>query len=123
MTREEAEVFAAEWAVAFNKLNVEKILTHYDTNALFISPRAASVAGDSVVRGKQALREYWSKALSRVESLHFVIDRILWDDAARELAIVYIAEINQKKQRVSENFTFGSDGLFVQTEVFHGTVG
>lgn len=123
MTREEAEMFAAEWAAAFNEFDIEKILAHYDTNVLFISPRAKAVVGANSVHGKQALREYWNKALSRIESLKFVVDRVVWDNTSSELAIIYIAEINQQKQRVSENFTFGSDGFVVKTEVFHGADG
>lgn len=120
MTREEAEAFAEEWAAAFNNRDVERILRLYDDNVLFISPRAAAVVGESAVRGKQALRAYWNRALSHVDSLTFVIDRVLWDATAQELAIVYLSDINGNEQQVSENLRFGPNGLIVQTEVFHG---
>lgn len=120
MTREEAEAFAEDWAAAFNNRDVERILNLYDDDVLFISPRAAAVVGESAVRGKQALRAYWNHALSYVDSLTFVIDRVLWDATAQELVIVYLSDINGNKQQVSENLRFGPNGLIVQTEVFHG---
>ena len=36
--------------------------------------------------GKAALAEYWRVALSRIESLRFVVQRVIWDPATLELA-------------------------------------
>jgi hypothetical protein len=44
----------------------------------------------------------------------------LWDDNTRELAIIYNAEIADRKRRVSENLKFDADGLVISAEVFHG---
>jgi len=123
MTREEAQTFAIEWAADWNELAVERILEHFDENVSFTSPTALAVVGVSTVRGKQALREYWNTALARIESLKFVIDRVLWDGDSQELAIIYVSEINGRKKRVSENLTFGLNGLIVSAEVFHGVEG
>lgn len=120
MTREEALAFAAEWTAAWNELAVERVLAHFDENVLFTSPTARTVVGVSTVLGKQALREYWNKAVAQVGSLHFVVDRILWDPSTKEMAIVYLSEIDGRRKRVSEQLTFGPDGLVVSAEVFHG---
>lgn len=45
---------------------------------------------------------------------------VVWDDTSGEFAIIYVAEINQQKLRISENFTFGAGDLIVKTEVFRG---
>lgn len=120
MTREEARAFAAEWAAAWNGLAVEDVLAHFDENVSFTSPTALAVAGAGTVHGKNALREYWNKAVARVGSLKFVVDRVLWDSNSRELAIIYVSEIGGRKKRISENLVFDSDGLVVCAEVFHG---
>ena len=65
-------------------------------------PTALAVVGVPTVRGKQALREYWNKAVARIGSLRFTVDRVLWDAGARELAIIYDSEIDGRKRRVSE---------------------
>jgi ketosteroid isomerase-like protein len=120
MTGEQARAFADEWAAAWNELAVERVLAHFDENVSFTSPTALAVVGVPTVRGKQALREYWNKAVARIGSLRFTVDRVLWDASARELAIIYDSEIDGRKRRVSENLTFGADGLVVSAEVFHG---
>jgi hypothetical protein len=120
MTREEAEAFAEQWAAAWNELAVERVLAHFDERVSFTSPTALAVVGVPTVGGKQALRDYWNKAVARVGSLRFAVDRVLWDEASRELAIIYVADIGGRKRRVSENLTFDADGRVVSAEVFHG---
>ena len=120
MTGEQARAFADEWAAAWNELAVERVLAHFDENVSFTSPTALAVVGVPTVGGKQALREYWNKAVARIGSLRFTVDRVLWDAGARELAIIYDSEIDGRKRRVSENLIFGADGLVVRAEVFHG---
>ena len=122
MTRGEAEAFAADWAAAWNDLAVERVLAHFDENISFTSPTAMAVVGVATVHGKQALRDYWNKAVARVGSLRFAVDRVVWDATTRELAIIYVSEAGGR-QRMSENLTFGPDGLVVGAEVFHGVGG
>ncbi len=74
----------------------------------------------ATLRGKQALGDYWNTALARVKSLRFTIDRVLWDPATQELAIIYTSEIGGRRKRVSENLIFGANDLIVTAEVFHG---
>ena len=76
--------------------------------------------GVPTMKGKAALREYWTAALSRISSLRFRLDRVLWDPAQRELAIIYTAEINGQSRRVSENLRFNDWDQVVAAEVFHG---
>jgi hypothetical protein len=123
MVHDDARAFADEWAAAWNELAVERVLSHFDENVAFTSPTALAVMGVATVSGKQALRDYWNRALARVESLRFAVDRVLWDAGTRELAIIYDSEINGRRKRVSENLTFGVDGLVVRAEVFHGADG
>ena len=120
MTGDEARVFAEQWAAAWNELAVERILSHFDDRVTFASPTALAVVGSTTIHGKAALRDYWTKAIARISSLRFVIDRVVWDAASRELAIVYESEIGGRRKRVSENLIFGPTGLVVKAEVFHG---
>jgi len=123
MTREEARAFAAEWAAAWNDRGVERVLGHFHENVSFTSPTAQAVVGASTMRGRQALRQYWEAAKARIGSLRFTVDRVLWDAETRELAIIYVSEASGRRKRVSENLTFGLDGLVVSAEVFHGVDG
>ncbi|HEY1284068.1 MAG TPA: nuclear transport factor 2 family protein [Steroidobacteraceae bacterium] len=112
--------FADQWASAWNERDIERVLGHFSEGVTFTSPTALAVVGEATVRGKAALRAYWNTALGRIASLRFAVDRVLWDAGTRELAILYVSSIDGRTKRVSENLTFGSDGLVVSAEVFHG---
>ena len=119
-TRADAEKFAEDWAQAWNRRDVESVLAHFRDDIIFASPTALAVTGSSVVHGKDALREYWTKALARTGSIEFRVIRVLWDAASRELAIIYLAAIDGRSGTVSENLIFDVDGLVATAEVFHG---
>ena len=120
MTSDEARAFAAQWAEAWNGRNIEQVLAHFREEVEFTSPTALSVMGVPTVRGKGSLREYWTKALARLASLRFTVDRVVWDPDSRELAIIYTSETDGKARRVSENLRFDAAGQVVAAEVFHG---
>lgn len=113
--------FADRWADAWNRRAIEEVLAHFHPDVVFTSPTALAVTGSPVVRGKAALRAYWQAALSRIDSLRFTVERVLWDPAARELAIIYVADIQGARKKVSENLLFDARGLVSCAEVFHGS--
>ena len=120
MTSDDARRFAAQWAEAWNRRDIEQVLAHFDDEVEFTSPTALAVMGIPTVRGKASLREYWTKALTRLGSLRFDVDRVVWDPDGRELAIIYTSETDGKARRVSENLRFDAAGQVVVAEVFHG---
>lgn len=120
MTGEEATAFAADWAAAWNARDVERVLSLFSEDITFVSPTALAVVGTATVRGKTALRAYWTRAMGSIDSLRFTVERVVWDAQARELAIIYVSDINGTLKRVSENLKFGDEGLVVSAEVFHG---
>jgi ketosteroid isomerase-like protein len=119
-THSDAEKFAAEWAAAWNRRDAEAVLAHFHDDIVFTSPTALAVIGSPVVRGKGALRAYWSTALERISSIRFTVTRVLWDSTRRELAIIYFAHIDGRSRTVSENLIFGHDDRVVAADVFHG---
>jgi hypothetical protein len=123
MTREMGETFAARWAEEWNRRAVEAVLQHFHAQVVFRSPTVLAVVGAPIVRGKEALRDYWTAALARIASLRFTVDHVIWDPLRHELAIIYTSDIDGKSLRVSENLTFDEHGLVVAAEVFHGVIG
>ena len=69
----EAKTFARRWVEAWNDRDVEAVLGHFADDAVFTSPLAGRVVPGSagVLRGKEALREYWTEALRLSAQLHF----------------------------------------------------
>ena len=120
MTRNETESFAAQWAGWWNAGEVERVLSLFSDDTVFTSPTAVETVGTGTVRGKEALRAYWTAALKRIGTLHFTIDRVLWDPERSELAIIYTSRTAGKAKRMSENLHFGANGKIIAAEVFHG---
>ena len=71
MSESEAKTFASEWMSAWNSHDLDAILAHYADSIEFSSPFAANLMGDSLVRGRASLRDYFSRALERFPDLHF----------------------------------------------------
>jgi hypothetical protein len=114
VTAPEPSTFAEQWLAAWNRHDVDAVLVHFHDDVVFTSPVAARLVPESggVVRGKTALREYWTAALKTMPDLHF------------EVAGVYLGEsvvvINYRDPRgglVNEVLEF--DGGLVRRG--HGT--
>ncbi len=73
-----AQSFAVEWERAWNEHDLEAVLAHFADDVTFTSPVAARVVPESggVVRGKEALRAYWSTALSKMPDLRFEVTSV-----------------------------------------------
>jgi len=115
------EQFAREWIAAWNRSDAETVLAHFADDAVFVSTTAAAVTGNPEVRGKTALRAYWTKALGlRSAPLQFALDSFLWDAQRRAIAILYISTESDRRIRKSELMYFGPDGLIHRGEGFAG---
>jgi hypothetical protein len=65
------DAFAAEWIAAWNHHDLDAVLVHYAADVVFTSPFAVRLTGDGTVRGKEALRAYFTAALTKFPDLHF----------------------------------------------------
>jgi ketosteroid isomerase-like protein len=116
--RTDARVFADRWISEWNQKDVEAMLTHFSESVAFTSPRAKAIVGTSRVEGKSSLREYWTKAIDRIQTIHFTLDYVISN--GDRIGIVYIAEIDGRRMRCVEFMVFGDDGLVRQGEAMHG---
>jgi ketosteroid isomerase-like protein len=77
MERADAEAFVRRWVTQWNDHDLEGLLAHFGEDVVFTSPVAARLVPESggVVRGKDALRAYWTRGLAAIPDLRFeVID-------------------------------------------------
>ena len=114
MPTPDPQTFADDWVRAWNAHDVEAVLAHFHDDVDFTSPVAARVLPDSegVVRGKDALRHYWTTALTMLPDLHFDVIGVYQGEST--LVINYR---NHRGELVNEVLTF--DGALVR--VGHGT--
>jgi hypothetical protein len=74
MDHAEAHAFAQQWVTDWNAHDVEALLGHFTDDVVFTSPVAARIlGGDGVIRGKEALRKYWSEGVRLIPDLRFEV--------------------------------------------------
>jgi hypothetical protein len=75
MVTPDPQAFAEEWVNAWNAHDIEAVLAHFHDDVKFSSPIAARVLPETggVVRGKDALRHYWTTALAAYPDLNFEV--------------------------------------------------
>jgi hypothetical protein len=114
----DSKAFANQWISEWNRKDVEAMLSHFSEGVVFTSPRAKAVLGSPRVEGKSRLREYWTKAIDRIQTMRFALDYVISDE--HRMGIVYNAEIDGRRVRSVEFLAFGDDGLIYEGEAMHG---
>jgi|TARA_A200000159_G_C7027405_1_gene216493 ketosteroid isomerase-like protein len=112
--------FAEGWIRAWNRRDLEVVLSHFRDDAVFLSPVAAKYVGSSRIEGKTALADYWRSALDKLTALAFTLDRATWDPVRRELNVIYEADLNGQRHRACELMIFDEHGEQIQGEAFYG---
>ena len=103
MDHAEAQRFVDEWVRAWNDHDVERVLAHFADDVVFTSPVAKQLlaGSDGVVRGKAALRAYWSEGVRRIPDLRFEVLGVYVG-----IDTLVINYRNQRRGLVSEVLTF-----------------
>jgi len=113
----EARTFAERWQSAWNAHDLDALLAHFSPDVVFSSPVAAQLLPDcdGVIRGKDALRDYWSTALGMLPDLHFTVEAVY-----AGLDTIAIGYRNHMGNAVCEILTF-RDGLVVEGRATYDT--
>ena len=76
---EQADTLAREWVDAFNRRDLDSVLSHYADDVEFSSPAVIDVMREpsGTIRGIAALREYFGQALEKYPNLGFELLHIL----------------------------------------------
>lgn len=110
----DAVVFSQQWVQHWNDHDVDAVLRNFHDDVVFTSPVAAKLLPETtgVLRGKDALRRYWTTAVHRIPDLRFHVEGVY-----RGVDTVVIAYRNQDDNLVNEVLKF-HDNLVVEG---HGT--
>jgi hypothetical protein len=100
------DLFVADWLRVWNAHDLDEIMQHYTDDVVFASPLAARLfpASGGVIRGKEALREYWAEGLRRNPDLHFELRGTYVG-----IGVVVIHYANQRGELVNEVLEFVDD--------------
>jgi ketosteroid isomerase-like protein len=104
----DAAAFSERWVRHWNAHDVEAVLADFHDNVVFRSPVAARLVPETrgVVRGKEALRPYWTEAVARMPGLRFTLEGVY-----QGVDTIVINYRNQEGNSVSEVVTFGDDAV------------
>ncbi len=80
MTKDEAWTLANHWVEAWNRHDLDLIMTHYEDAIELTSPTVAHLLGtsDGKIVGKTNLRAYFQRGLEAYPELHFHLEDVLW---------------------------------------------
>ncbi|WP_088889093.1 nuclear transport factor 2 family protein [Leptolyngbya ohadii] len=107
LTKEQAQQLADHWINAWNSHDLDAILDHYAEDVILVSPIAAKLLNDpsGTVRGKAALRDYFSKGLEVYPNLKFELIDVMW--GVQSVVFYYL---NQNKIQAGEVVEVDSTG-------------
>ncbi|HEY1824906.1 MAG TPA: nuclear transport factor 2 family protein [Acidimicrobiales bacterium] len=94
-----AQEFARHWITAWNAHDLDAVLAHFSSDAVFTSSVAARIVPESrgVLVGKEEIRAYWREGLRLLPDLHFELDGVYVGVDA-----ITINYSNERGQRVCE---------------------
>lgn len=102
----DAAAFSERWARKWNAHDVEAVLADFHEDVVFTSPVAAKLFPETrgMVRGKAALRRYWTEAVARIPDLRFTVEGVY-----QGIDTIVITYRNQSGNLVNEILIFRDD--------------
>ena len=75
-----SNTIANDWGAAWNAHDLPRVLQHYTEDFQMISPFIARIAENAsgTLIGKEAVGNYWAKALQKYPDLHFTVHEVLF---------------------------------------------
>ncbi len=120
MSAQNNKQIAVKWFEAFNEHDLEKLLALYDDNAQHYSPKLKIRIPETLglIKGKQALREWWKDAFDRLPSLQYEVIKLTADD--EQVFMEYTRRVNGEDDlSVGEVLQINNE-LIVFSRVYHG---
>jgi ketosteroid isomerase-like protein len=107
VTAESAHELARDWIAAWNAHDLDRIMEHYESEVVLVSPVAAQLLGsaDGKVAGKENVRRYFQKGLEAFPSLRFKLVEVLWG-----VSSVVLYYENQSGTRTAEHMEISPSG-------------
>jgi hypothetical protein len=109
--------FAVSWVEAWNSRDPDRIVAHYSEDIVFSSPLVRTIGGDdsNTIRGRVALRIYFSAALRKFPSLRFRLRAVYASD---EAVIVLYDIVNGLV--AGEKLKLNEKGQIIRAWVYYG---
>ncbi|MCT3943750.1 nuclear transport factor 2 family protein [Elizabethkingia anophelis] len=95
-----AQQFAKTWIEAWNSHDMNAILSHYSEDIEITTPmiKMALGEGDGSLKGKEAVADYWRRALDKMPDLHFELYDVT--EGVGSVALYYKSVMDKKAVEV-----------------------
>lgn len=90
-----AQKFAEAWISSWNSHDMEDILNHYSDDIEITTPMIKLAGGieSGSLKGKEAVAEYWNRALTKIPDLHFELVDVA--EGVDSVALYYKSVMNK----------------------------
>jgi ketosteroid isomerase-like protein len=111
---------AHRWFDAFNRHDLEQLLSLYDDNAIHYSPKLKIRQPETqgYIRGKQALRLWWQDAFERLPQLHYLVTTLTAND--ERIFMEYTRQVPGEPDMLVAEVLEITNGLITASRVYHG---
>ncbi len=120
MSAENNKKIALKWFEAFNEHDLEKLLSLYNDSAEHFSPKLKirKPETNGLIKGKQALRDWWKDAFDRLPTLKYEVLKLTADN--EQVFMEYLRHVqNEEDLRVGEVLQI-NNGTIIFSRVYHG---
>lgn len=120
MTPEKLQSIAFKWFDAFNSHNLEQLLSLYDDDAEHFSPKLKIRKPEThgLVKGKQALRDWWQDAFNRLPTLHYKVTSLTAN--SDRVFMEYIRTVDGEEDMLVAEALVVKENKIVASRVYHG---
>lgn len=90
-----AQKFAEAWISSWNSHDMEDILKHYSEDIEITTPMIKLAGGieSGSLKGKEAVADYWNRALAKIPDLHFELVDVT--EGVDSVALYYRSVMNK----------------------------
>jgi len=111
---------AHAWFNAFNEHNLEQLLVLYDDQAQHYSPKLKlrQPETEGWIRGKDALRSWWSDSFQRLPGLQYRIVSLTANE--ERIFMEYLRSVPEEEDMtIGEVLEINDNGLIIASRVYH----
>ena len=113
-------VIATAWFDAFNRQDLEKLLSLYHDNAQHYSPKLKIRKPETggLIKGKAELRAWWKDSFERLPSLRY--DPVLYTEDSNRIFMEYMRHVDGEESLAVGEVLEIENGLIASSRVYHG---
>jgi ketosteroid isomerase-like protein len=120
MNSEKIQSVAFKWFEAFNKHDLEQLLSLYEEEAVHYSPKLKVRQPETLglIQGKSALRNWWQDAFERLPSLQYKPTSFTSNN--ERIFMEYVRIVDGEDDMLVAEVLEIRDGKIIASRVYHG---